>query len=121
MMSRFEMTLKDRIEYHLKYADDIAWQYEYTMYEAPVPWFELRQYIIVWRDNRKCQSCHRRFLIRELDVHHMKRWIDVDGCDYKSNLLENLITLCRSCHKRVEVDRRKFLERLERISGKSFI
>ena len=101
----------------MEHAEDIAWQYETTMYEAPIPWPELRQDIIVWRDNRECQSCHRRFLIRELDVHHMKRWLDVDGCDYQSNLPENLITLCRRCHKKVEADRRKFLERLGCIIG----
>ena len=49
------------------------------------------------RDNFKCQECGRRSsrfgYYKGLDVHH------IDG-NPTNNCLDNLITLCRSCHNR---------------------
>lgn len=56
------------------------------------------------RDGHTCQRCGitQEQLGRHLDVHHIKPFREFDG-DYKSaNKLENLISLCPSCHKLVE-------------------
>ncbi len=53
---------------------------------------ELREKVRI-RDGRKCQECNytEKQLVKKLDVHHI---------DYnkKNNLINNLISLCRSCH-----------------------
>lgn len=48
------------------------------------------------RDNNKCQFCNS---IDNLQVHHIKR-IRKGGQNY----IGNLITLCASCHRKVELD-----------------
>lgn len=57
------------------------------------------------RDNYTCQNCgkHRLFGLVKIDVHHIIPYRDFDG-DYESaNQLSNLILLCPSCHKRVDL------------------
>lgn len=60
------------------------------------------------KDNETCQMCgvERSELDRDLHVHHIVRrreFMTSDGFDYeKANRLDNLITLCSKCHKRVE-------------------
>ena len=51
------------------------------------------------RDNHTCQRCGESDSV--LDVHHKlpRRYFEVVE---QSNVLENLITLCRSCHRTVE-------------------
>lgn len=51
------------------------------------------------RDSYICQRCHNGSNGRELDVHHK------DG-NKNNNALDNLITLCRSCHTEVDNERR---------------
>ena len=54
------------------------------------------------RDNFTCQICQTYQVTPTLTVHHIKRYREFNG-DYKSaNELNNLITLCRSCHSKVE-------------------
>lgn len=56
------------------------------------------------RDGYICQICHQQLGRRLWDyaVHHIQAYRTFDG-DYKSaNQLSNLITLCRSCHMKVE-------------------
>lgn len=50
------------------------------------------------RDNYTCQLCMTAEITRKHDVHH----IDYDK---KNNSDDNLITLCRSCHARTNVNR----------------
>jgi ribosomal protein L31 len=51
------------------------------------------------RDNHECQNCGDED--SELDVHHIIPFSEFD--DYKqANQLQNLITLCDSCHSNVE-------------------
>lgn len=57
------------------------------------------------RDNYTCQSCgkHQNDNYRDLDVHHIKRFQEFGLKNYKkANLLSNLITLCPSCHNKIE-------------------
>ena len=46
------------------------------------------------RDNFKCQSCGKK--VKSLEIHHK------DG-RFQNNNLDNLITLCRSCHNRAHL------------------
>lgn len=51
------------------------------------------------RDNHTCQNCGKQQQRPALDVHHMVRR-GAFGSDYETaNALENLITLCRRCHR----------------------
>lgn len=57
------------------------------------------------RDNYECQICNST---QDLEVHHKKPIINFDRSNddwYEdANDLDNLITLCRSCHKKVHSD-----------------
>lgn len=65
-------------------------------YNQPL-WRSLRK-VIIKRDNNLCTSCgYKPVKISVLHVHHIKRRLQ-GGSDSP----ENLITLCRSCHKRIE-------------------
>jgi len=50
------------------------------------------------RDRYKCQwpGCASK---KRLEVHHIKRWADNPALRYSIN---NGITLCRSCHRRIK-------------------
>ena len=64
-------------------------------------WDKIR-YLVYLRDKFTCQSCgviHER-----LDVHHIKPFIESGD-----NSLENLISLCRSCHMKEDNRLRKIL------------
>jgi len=52
------------------------------------------------RDGHRCRSCNVGR--RGLDVHHIKPIRDFDGDWESANQFDNLITLCRSCHLKVE-------------------
>lgn len=62
------------------------------------------------RDNHECQICsldreeHHEKWDCELVVHHIVRFDDFDEYE-EANRLENLITLCKTCHGLVEGDR----------------
>jgi hypothetical protein len=62
--------------------------------EYPPEFSKGRKRFIKTRDNYTCQSCFCAFDSRALDVHHIDR-------DKNHNVDENLITLCKSCHKAV--------------------
>ena len=62
-------------------------------------WEEIRQ-LVLKRDNFQCQECGKKqiaFLIR-LHIHHKNPFL-ISG----DNSLENLITLCAKCHRKVEM------------------
>lgn len=56
------------------------------------------------RDGYCCQICHKRLGRRGWDygVHHIKPYREFNGDYETANQLSNLITLCRSCHGKVE-------------------
>ena len=60
-------------------------------------WLKIRQ-TILHRDNYVCLCCDRKFLIKELTVHHVIPRSE-GGADDPSNL----VTLCKPCHDLVEV------------------
>lgn len=53
------------------------------------------------RDNHTCQLCGVEEDGREHDIHHIKSITKFDN-PKEGNRLDNLITLCRSCHPKVE-------------------
>lgn len=55
------------------------------------------------RDNYTCQICGYYSRIRNLDVHHIVPLITFNGDYISSNQLNNLICLCRKCHRNVEL------------------
>ena len=67
-------------------------QYHYGL--SITEWNKIR-FLIYKRDNFTCQRCSKKNLI--LDVHHK-----IPYRISKNNFLENLITLCRKCHMKVE-------------------
>ena len=60
------------------------------------------------RDGYTCQSCgmtseeHKETIGKDLHVHHIDPWDEFDE-DKERNKLNNLVTLCASCHKKWEV------------------
>lgn len=56
---------------------------------------------VLLRDNYTCQSCNSYF---RLHVHHILPYRLFNGDHEVANRLDNLITLCYRCHKRVEWD-----------------
>ncbi len=65
-------------------------------------WVELRRNARK-RDNYECQNCGKReeSIDRELDVHHIKPRRKFDNVE-NANYMENVITLCMSCHRMAE-------------------
>lgn len=61
-----------------------------------IDWLLLRQ-IVLERDNFTCQDCGKTHHEVKLDVHHK-----IPFRVSQDNSLNNLITLCRSCHMRTE-------------------
>ena len=85
-----------------------VWRGGWDWYYGP-NWPEQRQKAIE-RDDHECQRCgmDESEMDRSPDVHHKKRigWFkeEFESPDWweRGNKLENLVTLCRECHQRVE-------------------
>ena len=83
------------------------WREHYTSYRGR-GWRKIRE-IVLDRDGYKCVSCgktdedEKRDLRRSLSIHHIKPYRNGED-----NSLENLETLCASCHRKAEsaADRR---------------
>lgn len=55
------------------------------------------------RDNYHCQICHKKLTGKwSYGVHHIIPYREFNGDYETANQLSNLITLCRSCHAKVE-------------------
>lgn len=54
------------------------------------------------RDNYTCQLCGKVQTFPKHSVHHIKPFREFDGDWRQANRLSNLITLCLSCHQKVE-------------------
>lgn len=56
------------------------------------------------RDGHRCQICHKKLGRKPWDygIHHIKPYREFGGNYIEANRLSNLITLCRSCHAKVE-------------------
>ena len=72
--------------------------------------FQGRSYvreIVRTRDNHRCQMCLRKQGTQRLDVHHFEP-IKKSNSSYDSiTNLNKMVTLCRACHSRLLVHRKK--------------
>jgi 5-methylcytosine-specific restriction endonuclease McrA len=75
------------------------------------------------RDKYECRRCG--LSLPKLDIHHIKIIREPDGRRYKLNNPENLISLCRGCHKKVEADRQRWEKKMVkiqyRLTGKRYV
>lgn len=68
-------------------------------------WNESKKKQVRERDDFECQTCgmtqteHLEEYDRKLDVHHIIPARQFDEDDPSKNMMENLITLCRGCHR----------------------
>ena len=74
------------------------WQDGISFEEYPQEFNKELKQIILERDNYTCQDIYCKHLSKRLHVHH----IDYDK---KNNNVENLITLCASCHCKTNYNR----------------
>ena len=72
-------------------------------------WESIRNQVLL-RDNFTCQKCGVRNV--RLDIHH-KVWRRLFKDTLQANSLDNLITLCASCHMIIENKERKYKKRGE--------
>ena len=74
----------------------------------PYPYeFKKIKKIIKERDNYTCQECNKQFKEKnKLDAHH----IDFNK---KNSKLENLITLCKSCHSKTKFKRSEWIKHFQ--------
>lgn len=77
-------------------------QWEGGTIEYGGSWWQVREAALA-RDDYRCQQCglSRTQLDRNPDVHHIERVRDFEDPE-EAHRLSNVVTLCRSCHRRVE-------------------
>jgi len=65
-------------------------------------WWRVRR-LALHRDQYRCQACRRTEtdLGRKPDVHHIRRVRDFEDAS-DAHTLDNVVSLCRPCHRRVE-------------------
>lgn len=78
---------------HPNYIDGRSYDYAPNRYGDD--WDNIRQ-LVYRRDNFTCQECGKKNM--KLDVHHIIPFLDGG-----SNELDNLISLCRSCHSKITI------------------
>ncbi len=78
------------------------WQGGITAYHRSRNWWEIAEKARI-RDKHTCQRCGKKQTEngRKLDVHHIITYHTVNDAK-KANRLSNLVTLCRTCHRKVE-------------------
>lgn len=91
---------------HMSGEDNPAWAGGYEPYYGP-NWTRQRDRVRE-RDDYECQACGvtENDLGKELDVHHItpfREFVEEGEADYEAaNRLENLVSLCRDCHREYE-------------------
>ena len=58
---------------------------------------------ILKRDNYICQICNVVKTASELDIHHLRYRKNVNRKDKRDEHMKDLITVCRSCHKKIHL------------------
>lgn len=82
--------------------DHWSWKDTPDHYRSGEAWEKLRKQARE-RDDYECQMCgvSQDELSRALDAHHLKRRREFDDPD-EADKLDNLVSLCRSCHRKAE-------------------
>lgn len=77
----------------------------YSAQSYGINWSKQRQKCLE-RDDHTCRVCGttQDDLDRELSVHHIRPRSEFDGTPLEMNALDNLVTLCPSCHGQFEGD-----------------
>lgn len=81
----------------MKGENNPRWSGGHTSRTAVYKWLQLRQ-LILERDNFKCQDCGKTHHEIKLDIHHI-----IPYRINQNNSPNNLTTLCRSCHQKMEL------------------
>ncbi len=76
-----------------------SWSNDRNKYGAD--WTRIRDRVRA-RDKYQCQVCGAPETIRQHDVHHKTPFRSLCFRSEEANRLENLTTLCRTCHQKVE-------------------
>jgi len=102
-MDKFEIDRRD----HTFYSGERHWGWKGGAQDYYGPnWREARRQTLE-RDENKCRRCgttaqeHKERHGRELDVHHIVPIKEYESFE-KANDLDNLISLCRPCHTKLE-------------------
>lgn len=77
------------------------WKENKVIYDPGPNWYIQRAKALE-RDNYKCQNCGISYDENIIDVHHIIKCRLFNGDYERANDLSNLITLCRTCHPKVE-------------------
>jgi len=75
-------------------------------YEYPIEFSKRLKRKIKTRDSYTCQCCYSGFEVRQLDVHHIDR-------NKYNNVEDNLVTVCKPCHRAIHGKYAKTNERIE--------
>ncbi len=82
---------------HMAWKSAHAWGCKYYGLDWPEQSRKARE-----RDQDTCQDCGKQQHSPALDVHHIRPRRLFRGVHVAANALDNLLTLCRSCHRRRE-------------------
>jgi len=82
---------------HMAWKSAHAWGCKYYGLDWPEQSRKARE-----RDQDTCQDCGKQQHSPALDVHHIRPRRLFRGGHVAANALDNLVTLCRSCHRRRE-------------------
>jgi len=78
--------------------DQMLWNSEHNDYGQD--WDKIRQRVLN-RDGHRCQVCGAADSVRPLHVHHIQPFRSFTNLE-SANQLQNLITLCPTCHRKAE-------------------
>lgn len=90
-------------EAHSKRMVAATWNYRGGSIRNRGATWNTQRRLAIKRDGHKCQICgSKKTATNRLHVHHIKPFREFHNDYVSANQLSNLITLCRSCHSRVE-------------------
>ncbi len=94
----FVLVLKESLREQLK--ESFQWNSDRNDYGPD--WERIRKFVIQ-RDHEECSLCHTKQSVSRLQVHHIVPFRSFTDKN-KANDLNNLVTLCQDCHRRVEMN-----------------
>ena len=86
---------------------------EYNNYLMSNKWNKIR-YSVYERDHFCCKYCGKKFSINKLNAHHLT----YKHVYHEEDHLEDLVTLCLSCHRLIHRDSQENIKFLQKIGHK---